>query len=71
MSIEIQKPELELSARGDLRSGRFHVVDDLLTKALDARSESSGGAAWVHSAGQFSLADLPGQFSLAIEEEES
>jgi len=43
MSIEIHKPELERRVREGIRSGRFHDVDDLLTKALDALSESSGG----------------------------
>ena len=43
MSIEIQKPELERRLREGIRSGRFQDVDDLLTKALDALSESSSG----------------------------
>jgi uncharacterized protein (DUF433 family) len=43
MSIEIQKPELERRVREGVQSGRFHDVDDFLTKALDALSESSGG----------------------------
>jgi uncharacterized protein (DUF433 family) len=34
--IEIQKPELERRVREGIQSGRFHDVDDLLTKALDA-----------------------------------
>jgi uncharacterized protein (DUF433 family) len=42
MSIEIQKPELERRVREGIRSGRFQDVDELLTKALDALSESSG-----------------------------
>ncbi len=43
MSIEIQKPELERRVREGIESGRFRDVDDLLGKALDALSESSGG----------------------------
>ena len=43
MSIEIQKPELERRVREGIQSGRFQDVDDLLTKAIDALSESSGG----------------------------
>ena len=43
MSIEIQKPELERRVREGLQSGRFHDVDELLTKALDALSDSSSG----------------------------
>lgn len=42
MSIEIRKPELERRVREGIESGRFHDVDELLTKALDALSESSG-----------------------------
>jgi hypothetical protein len=43
MSIEIQKPELERRVREGIRSGRFHDVEELLAKALDALSESSSG----------------------------
>src|SRR5207302_11491980 len=43
MSIEIQKPELERRVREGVQSGRFQNVDELLTKALDALSESSSG----------------------------
>lgn len=42
MNIEIQKPELERRVREGIRSGRFSDVDELLTKALDALSESAG-----------------------------
>jgi uncharacterized protein (DUF433 family) len=45
MSIEIQKPELERRVREGVQSGRFHDVDEILTKALDALTESSGGRA--------------------------
>ena len=41
MSIEIHQPELERRLRERLQSGCFHDVDELLTKALDALSESS------------------------------
>src|SRR5690348_7778866 len=40
---EIHKPELERRVREGIQSGRFHDVDDLLTKALDALSETAGG----------------------------
>jgi len=43
MSIEIHKPELERRVREGMQSGRFHDVDEFLTKALDALSGSSGG----------------------------
>ena len=39
MNIEIHKPELEQRVREGIRSGRFHDVDELLTKALDALFE--------------------------------
>src|ERR1039457_618226 len=40
--IEIQ-PELERRVREGVQSGRFQDVDELLTKALDALSESAPG----------------------------
>jgi uncharacterized protein (DUF433 family) len=43
MSIEIHQPELERRVREGIESGRFHDVDELLTKALDALSGSFGG----------------------------
>ena len=39
MNIEILKPELERRVLEGIQSGRFHDVDELLTKALDALSE--------------------------------
>ena len=45
MSIEIQEPELERRVRETIESGRFRDVDELLTKALDALSQSSGNRA--------------------------
>ena len=39
MNLEIREPELERRVREGIQSGRFHDVDDLLTKALDALSE--------------------------------
>ena len=39
MNIEIHKPELERRVLDGIQSGRFHDVDELLTKALDALSE--------------------------------
>lgn len=41
MNIEIREPELERRVREGIQSGRFHDVDELLSKALDALSESS------------------------------
>ena len=43
MSIEIQKPELERRVREGIQTGRFKDMDDFLTKALDALSNSSDG----------------------------
>ena len=43
MSIEIHTPQLERRVREGIRSGRFQDVDELLTKALNALSETSGG----------------------------
>jgi uncharacterized protein (DUF433 family) len=43
MNIEIQEPELERRVREGIQSGRFRDVDEFLTKALDALSESSSG----------------------------
>jgi uncharacterized protein (DUF433 family) len=43
MNIEILKPELERRVREGIQSGRFQNVDELLTKGLDALSESTGG----------------------------
>ncbi|HEX3744043.1 MAG TPA: DUF433 domain-containing protein [Bryobacteraceae bacterium] len=42
MSIEIRKPELERRVREGIETGCFRNADELLTKALDALSESSG-----------------------------
>lgn len=39
MNIEIHQPELARRVREGIQSGRFHDVDELLTKALDALSE--------------------------------
>ena len=41
MNIEIHTPELERRVRERIQSGRFHDMEELLTKALDALSESS------------------------------
>jgi len=43
MSIEIHEPELERRVRESIESGRFQNVDELLSKALDALSQSSAG----------------------------
>ena len=42
MNLEIHKPELERRVREGIQSGRFHDVDELLTKALDALSGAPG-----------------------------
>jgi Arc/MetJ-type ribon-helix-helix transcriptional regulator len=39
VNIEIHQPDLERRVREGIQSGRFHDVDDLLTRALDALSE--------------------------------
>jgi len=36
MTIETHTPELEERLKRDVRNGRFHDVDELLIKALDA-----------------------------------
>ena len=41
MNIEIHTPELEQSIRRHIQSGRFHDVDELLSKALDALEEKA------------------------------
>jgi len=43
MTIEIHTPEIERRVREGIQSGRFQNVDEFLTKALDALSETSGG----------------------------
>ena len=43
MSIEIHTPEIERRVREGIQSGGFQNVDEFLTKALDALSETSGG----------------------------
>lgn len=43
MNLDILKPELERRVREGIQSGRFQNVDELLTKALDALSESPAG----------------------------
>lgn len=44
MQIEIHKPELEQRVRRQIQSGRFHDVDELLTRALDALEEKNPAA---------------------------
>lgn len=39
MTLEITRPEVEARIQRYLRSGQFHDVDELLTKALDALPE--------------------------------
>ena len=45
MQIEITKPETEALIQQHLKSGRFHDIDELLTKALDALEEQPPPAA--------------------------
>lgn len=45
MQIEITKPETEALIQQHLASGRFHDIDELLTKALDALNEPPASAA--------------------------
>jgi Arc/MetJ-type ribon-helix-helix transcriptional regulator len=40
MNLEIKKPELERRVREGIQNGRFHDIDEFLTEALDALSES-------------------------------
>jgi len=64
MSIEIHKPELERRVREGIQSGRFHDVDELLTKALDALSESSGDHVGVLDWSQCTAVEsVPGRLS--------
>ena len=39
MNFEIHKPELERRVREGIQSGRFHDVDELFSKALEALFE--------------------------------
>jgi uncharacterized protein (DUF433 family) len=60
MSIEIQKPELERRVREGIQSGRFHDVDELLTKALDAADLPKGPLDWSQCA---AVESVPGRLS--------
>jgi hypothetical protein len=44
MNIEIHRPDLALRVREGMKSSRFHDVDELLAKALDALSEKESSA---------------------------
>ena len=74
MNIEIHKPELERRVREGIESGRFHDVDELLTRALDALSEkeAAGRTLFEQGLGLFGLGDdaalLDEVVSLADEE---
>jgi len=50
MSIEIRKPELERRLREGVKSGRFHDMDDLLTKALEEGWDTLENGALLRSA---------------------
>jgi uncharacterized protein (DUF433 family) len=64
MSIEIQEPELERRVREGIQSGRFQNVDELLTKALDALSESTSGRVGTLDWSQCSAVEsVPGRLS--------
>jgi hypothetical protein len=51
MNIEIRQPELERRVREGIQSGRFHDVDELLIKALDALSEKEAAGRTVFEQG--------------------
>jgi hypothetical protein len=53
MNLEIRQPELERRVQEGIQSGRFHDVDDLLTKALDALSEKEACSRALHAAPGF------------------
>jgi len=63
MSIEIHKPELERRVREGIQSGRFQDVDDLLTQALDALSESRGRARGLDWSQCSAVESVPGKVS--------
>ena len=44
MTLEFTRPETEARIQRHLQSGRFHDLDDLLTKALDALPEPETAA---------------------------
>ena len=48
MNLEIREPTLERRGREGIQSGRFHDVDDLLTKALDALTEKETSSKTIH-----------------------
>ena len=45
MTLEITRPETEARIRRYLQSGRFHDLDELLSKALDALPEPAPSVA--------------------------
>jgi len=45
MTLEITRPETEARIQRYLRSGQFHDLDELLTKALDALPEPEAAEA--------------------------
>ena len=49
MNLEIRQPELERRVLEGIQSGRFHDVDDLLTKALDALCEKEAASETLHT----------------------
>ena len=63
MTIEIQQPELERRVREGIQSGRFHDVNEMLTKALDALSKSSSSASALDWAQCPAVESVPGKLS--------
>jgi Arc/MetJ-type ribon-helix-helix transcriptional regulator len=61
MSIEIQKPELERRVREAIQSGRFHDVDESLSKALETLSASARPEPPLRSTGPNAVESIPWQ----------
>jgi uncharacterized protein (DUF433 family) len=63
MNIEIREPELERRVREGIQSGRFHDGDELLSKALDALSESSSDRRALDGSQYPAVESVPGKVS--------
>ena len=57
MTLEITRPETEARIQRYLRSGQFHDLDELLTKALDALPEPAAPSS-THAARAANLVEL-------------
>jgi len=57
MTLEISRPETEARIQRYLRSGRFHDLDELLAKALDALPEPAAPSS-THAAQAANLVEL-------------